>query len=204
MTVSPEGQTRSQMIMSLQQMHTIRRMTQQDIEAVVHIERRVQSHPWTEGNFFDALKAGYEAWVVCHGNEVVAFSLQLMAPDVAHLLLIGVAPDWQGRGIGAGLLAWGEERLLAQKLDSQVLEVRPSNTRAIAFYHRWGYEQIGVRKGYYPDGAVIAKMPGSCRKPWYPDGYGLFFSFCRRPARGASGQCYGQPAPTSLVARERD
>ncbi len=151
-TVSPEGQTRSQVIMSLQQMHTIRRMTQQDIEAVVHIERRVQSHPWTEGNFFDALKAGYEAWVVCHGNEVVAFSLQLMAPDVAHLLLIGVAPDWQGRGIGASLLAWGEERLLAQKLDSQVLEVRPSNTRAIAFYHRWGYEQIGVRKGYYPDG----------------------------------------------------
>ncbi|MGX9937993.1 tRNA (adenosine(37)-N6)-threonylcarbamoyltransferase complex dimerization subunit type 1 TsaB [Advenella kashmirensis] len=150
--VSPESQARSQVIRALQQTHAIRRMTQQDIDAVVDIERRVQSHPWTEGNFFDALKAGYEAWVVCHGSEVVAFSLQLMAPDVAHLLLIGVAPDWQGKGIGAGLLAWGEERLLLQPLESQVLEVRPSNTRAIAFYHRWGYEQIGVRKGYYPDG----------------------------------------------------
>ena len=150
--VSPENQARSQVIRALQQTHAIRRMTQQDIDAVVDIERRVQSHPWTEGNFFDALKAGYEAWVVCHGSEVVAFSLQLMAPDVAHLLLIGVAPDWQGKGIGAGLLAWGEERLLLQPLESQVLEVRPSNTRAIAFYHRWGYQQIGVRKGYYPDG----------------------------------------------------
>lgn len=150
--VSPESQARSQVIGVLQQKYAIRPMTQQDIVAVVDIERRVQSHPWTEGNFFDALKAGYEAWVVCHGSEVVAFSLQLMAPDVAHLLLIGVAPDWQGKGIGAGLLAWGEQRLLLQQLESQVLEVRPSNTGAIAFYRRWGYEQIGVRKGYYPDG----------------------------------------------------
>lgn len=150
--VSPESQARSQVIRAVQQTYAIRRMTQQDIDAVVDIERRVQSHPWTEGNFFDALKAGYEAWVVCNESEVVAFSLQLMAPDVAHLLLIGVAPDWQGKGIGVGLLAWGEERLLLQQLESQVLEVRPSNTRAIAFYHRWGYEQIGVRKGYYPDG----------------------------------------------------
>ncbi|MGO3125607.1 MAG: tRNA (adenosine(37)-N6)-threonylcarbamoyltransferase complex dimerization subunit type 1 TsaB [Advenella sp.] len=150
--VSPESQARSRVIRALQQAHTIRRMTQQDIDAVVEIERRVQSHPWTEGNFFDALKAGYEAWVVCHGDEIVGFSLQLMAPDVAHLLLIGVAPDWQSKGIGAGLLAWSEERLLLQQLESQVLEVRPSNAGAIAFYHRWGYEQIGVRKGYYPDG----------------------------------------------------
>ncbi len=151
-TLSQAARTRSQAIDSLQQRHLIRRMTNQDVEAVVSIERRVQSHPWTEGNFRDALKAGYEAWVVCHDDEVVAFSLQLLAPDVSHLLLIGVRPDWQGKGVGAGLLAWGEARLLDQKLDTQVLEVRPSNTSAIAFYRRWGYEQIGVRKGYYPDG----------------------------------------------------
>ena len=150
--VSPESRARSQAISTLQQTHTIRPMTQEDIDAVVDIERRVQSHPWTEGNFRDALKAGYDAWVVCHADQIVAFSLQLMAPDVAHLLLIGVRPDWQSKGIGGGLLAWGEERLLQQQLDSQLLEVRPSNTGAIAFYRRWGYEQIGVRKGYYPDG----------------------------------------------------
>ena len=151
-TLSQAGRERSQAIDALQLHHSVRRMTNDDIEAVVHIERGVQSHPWTEGNFRDALKAGYEAWVVCHGDELVAFSLQLMAPDVSHLLLIGVRPDWQGKGVGAGLLAWGEARLLQQKLDTQVLEVRPSNTAAIAFYRRRGYEQIGVRKGYYPDG----------------------------------------------------
>jgi len=149
---TPESLARSQAILTLQQTYTVRHMTPEDIDAVVDIERRVQSHPWTEGNFRDALNAGYEAWVVCHAEQVVAFSLQLMAPDVAHLLLIGVTPAWQSKGIGAGLLAWGEERLLLKQLDSQLLEVRPSNTGAIAFYHRWGYEQIGVRKGYYPDG----------------------------------------------------
>jgi len=151
-TGSPAARTRRHCIETLQQTHQIRPMTEADIDAVVRIECAVQSLPWTVGNFRDALKAGYEAWVVCHGQQVIAFSLQLMAPDVAHLLLIGVRPDWQGNGIGTGLLAWGENQLLQRQLQAQVLEVRPSNTGAIAFYRRWGYEQIGVRKGYYPAG----------------------------------------------------
>lgn len=149
---SPAGRMRRHCIETLQQTHLIRPMTEEDIDAVVRIECAVQSLPWTAGNFRDALKAGYEAWVVCQGQQVIAFSLQLMAPDVAHLLLIGVRPDRQGNGVGTGLLAWGENQLLQRDLQAQVLEVRPSNTGAIAFYRRWGYEQIGVRKGYYPAG----------------------------------------------------
>ena len=149
---SPAARMRRHCIETLQQTHLIRPMTEEDIDVVVRIECAVQSLPWTAGNFRDALKAGYEAWVVCHGQQVIAFSLQLMAPDVAHLLLIGVRPESQGNGVGTGLLAWGENQLLQRDLQAQVLEVRPSNTGAIAFYRRWGYEQIGVRKGYYPAG----------------------------------------------------
>lgn len=149
---SNQLKARQQAMQVLHSAHTVRLMTNEDIDAVVRIECAVQSHPWTAGNFRDSLKAGYEGWVVCHAQEIIAFSLQMMAPDVSHLLLIGVRPDWQDKGVGAGLLAWGEERVRACGLDMQVLEVRPSNTRAIAFYQRWGYEQIGVRKGYYPAG----------------------------------------------------
>lgn len=149
---SSAGRMRRHSIEALQLTHLIRPMTEEDIDAVVRIECAVQSLPWTAGNFRDALKAGYEAWVVCQGQQAIAFSLQLMAPDVAHLLLIGVRPDSQGNGVGTGLLAWGENQLLQRGLQAQVLEVRPSNTGAIAFYRRWGYEQIGVRKGYYPAG----------------------------------------------------
>ncbi len=151
-TTSEQGAARHAAITHLQTNCVIRPMCEEDIEAVVRIECAVQSHPWTVGNFRDALKAGYEAWVVCHEQQIIAFSLQMMAPDVSHLLLIGVLPEWQKRGLGAGLLAWGETRVLACGLQTQVLEVRPSNTGAVSFYQRWGYEQIGVRKGYYPAG----------------------------------------------------
>ncbi len=149
---SEQGAARHAAIIHLQTNCVIRPMCEEDIEAVVRIECAVQSHPWTVGNFRDALNAGYEAWVVCHEQQIIAFSLQMMAPDVSHLLLIGVLPEWQKRGLGAGLLAWGETRVLACGLQTQVLEVRPSNTGAVAFYQRWGYKQIGVRKGYYPAG----------------------------------------------------
>lgn len=132
--------------------YTVARMSSEDIDSVVDIERKVQSHPWTAGNFRDSLAAGYPAWVVRADGEIIAFSLQLFAPDVSHLLLIGVLPKWQGKGVGAGLLAWGESCLRDSGLDMQMLEVRPSNERAIAFYRKHGYAQIGVRKGYYPAG----------------------------------------------------
>jgi tRNA threonylcarbamoyladenosine biosynthesis protein TsaB len=127
-------------------------MTLVHLDAVFHIEQAVQSFPWTRENFFDALHAGYGAWVARQGNKIVGFCLVMFAPDVAHLLLIAVAPEAQRKGVGAVLLHQSERESLEHGVDSLILEVRPSNRKALAFYRRHGFISLSVRKGYYPVG----------------------------------------------------
>lgn len=129
---------------------TVRSMTETDVDEVAAIEQSVQSFPWTAGNFQDALRAGYGGWVACQGGRIQGFSLVMFAPDVAHLLLIAVRPDAQRMGVGHRLLRHCEGQSLARGLPALILEVRPSNSQALAFYRNRGFSEIGKRKDYYP------------------------------------------------------
>jgi tRNA threonylcarbamoyladenosine biosynthesis protein TsaB len=127
-------------------------LTQAYLDDVVAIEQSVQAFPWTKGNFADALEAGYGAWVARNGGKTVGFCVVMFAPDVAHLLLIATAPDEQRKGVGKLLLRQVERESLARNLTTVILEVRPSNQKALAFYGHRGFKQLSVRKGYYPNG----------------------------------------------------
>ncbi len=126
------------------------RMLAQDLDEVVRVEADVYTHPWTKGNFADALAAGNHAWVVREDGELVAYCIVMMAPDDAHLLNISVAARAQHRGVGRELLEWVAEQARAMSVPSVLLEVRVSNARALQMYERAGYRRIGVRRGYYP------------------------------------------------------
>lgn len=128
----------------------LRPMGPADIAEVAAIEAAVQAFPWTAGNFSDGLKAGYSAWVAHRQGRVVGFSMTLFAPDIAHLLVLGVAPDAQREGVGTALMRQCEKEALQRSLPGIMLEVRPSNTNALAFYWRHGFQKLGVRKDYYP------------------------------------------------------
>ncbi len=121
-----------------------------DLDEVVELESSVYSHPWTRGNFADALAAGNSAWVVRQDGVLLGYCVLMMAPDDAHLLNISVAAPAQGLGIGRGLLDWVDAQAAAHGLPSVLLEVRISNTRAIKIYERAGYVRIGMRRAYYP------------------------------------------------------
>ncbi|HEY9280814.1 MAG TPA: ribosomal protein S18-alanine N-acetyltransferase, partial [Eoetvoesiella sp.] len=127
-------------------------MTLDCLDAVTAIEQSVQSFPWTKGNFYDALQAGYGAWVAREGDKIVGFCVVMFAPDVAHLLLIAVAPDEQRKGVGKQLLRQAECESISRHLPQVILEVRPSNQKAVAFYRHRGFKQLSTRKGYYPNG----------------------------------------------------
>lgn len=126
-------------------------MINDDLPEVEAVERDVYQHPWTMGNFIDSLASGYETRVVRNGAGVlVGYFLLLLAPDDAHLLNITVRRAFQGRGIGRLLL---DQACLVGRLKSVtaiLLEVRPSNPHALAVYRHVGFQQIGLRKGYYP------------------------------------------------------
>ncbi len=128
------------------------RMTAADLPEVVELERQVQSFPWTPRNFADALEAGYEAWCLRAGDRLVGFCVAMMAPDVAHVLVIAVARDEQRRGHGVLLLEQVAICARTRSIEAILLEVRRSNESARAFYEAQGFETIGTRRDYYPFG----------------------------------------------------
>ncbi|GAB1233253.1 ribosomal protein S18-alanine N-acetyltransferase [Ferrigenium sp. UT4] len=128
----------------------LRDMRATDLDAVVAIERAVHAHPWTRGNFDDALRSGYQCMVAETEQGMLGYAVMLLGPDEAELLDIAVAADRQRQGWGGRLL--GGMLILARRhgMRRAVLEVRVSNTPAIAMYRRQGFVEIGLRRDYYP------------------------------------------------------
>jgi tRNA threonylcarbamoyladenosine biosynthesis protein TsaB len=140
-------------------------MRAEHLDDVAAIESQVQEFPWSRGNFADGLHAGYGAWVARQAGRTVGFCMVMFAPDVAHVLVIAVAPDGQRRGIGTLLLQRCEIEARSRGLPALILEVRPSNANALQFYKNQGFELLATRKDYYPaaggrreDACVMQKM----------------------------------------------
>ena len=129
----------------------LRPMVVGDVDEVHALECSVFPHPWSRGNFMDSLASGYDAWVLREpAGALAGYFLLMYALDEAHLLDVAVAATLHGHGLGRYLLDRIAARSRAQRMASILLEVRPSNTRALDVYRRYGYEEIGRRKGYYP------------------------------------------------------
>ena len=142
---------------------SVRPMREGDLDAVLDIELRAYPFPWTRGIFQDCLRANYPAWVLHRDGAMIGYGMLSLAADEAHVLNVCAAPEEQGRGHGRRLL-----RVLLQQAHTRgaqrvFLEVRPSNTGAIALYHAEGFNEIGRRPRYYPakggreDAIVMAK-----------------------------------------------
>lgn len=129
----------------------LRDMAEADLDAVLAIEQQVHSHPWTRGNFSDALKSGYLCKVYETGDgAMLGYAILMPGVDEAELLDIAIAAPHQQRGWGRKLL--DEMFVLARRrnLQRMVLEVRASNLPAINLYRKAGFADIGLRREYYP------------------------------------------------------
>lgn len=122
-----------------------------DVDEVHALECSVFPHPWSRANFADSLAAGYDAWLLRdpHG-KLAGYFLLMYALDEAHLLDVAVAGERHGTGLGRYLLDTLCARARAMGAGSVLLEVRPTNERALAVYKRFGFAEIGRRKAYYP------------------------------------------------------
>ena len=131
--------------------HRIVAMTEDMLDTIVTIENVAFSHPWSRGNFADALRSGYHCQVLMQGDEVLGYFIAMQILDEVHLLNITISPIHQKQGLGKALLEilvhWSRYAAKAQWL---WLEVRESNTRARHLYERHGFTQVGARKKYYP------------------------------------------------------
>lgn len=135
---------------ALNPQYQFRPMAEADLDAIMEIEPHIYSHPWSRGNFSDSLVSGYSAWVLLDGAKIIGYALMMMVLDEAHLLNLSVAKAYQKQGLGRLLL----EHMIAiakkHAAANMFLEVRPSNISAIALYENIGFNEMAVRRGYYP------------------------------------------------------
>jgi ribosomal-protein-alanine acetyltransferase len=128
----------------------LRPMREADLQAVMAIERRAYEYPWSEGIFRDCLRIGYGCWVMEKDGMIQGYGVMSVAEGESHILNLCVQPQMQGQGLGRKLL----EHLLTQSrrlgVDTALLEVRPSNIRAIKLYRDMGFNEVGMRQDYYP------------------------------------------------------
>lgn len=71
--------------------------------------------------------------------------------EEAHITIIAVDPHYQRQGLGQAMLYALMEAAHQRQLERATLEVRVSNTAAIALYEKFGFQKAGHRRGYYPD-----------------------------------------------------
>ena len=122
-----------------------------DVDEVFALETSVYPHPWSRGNFIDSLASGYNSWTLRDdAGSLVGYFLLMPIVDEAHLLNVAVAQPRQREGLGLYLLDKVCACARGLAMDSILLEVRPSNLRALKVYERYGFSEIGRRKAYYP------------------------------------------------------
>ena len=127
----------------------IRAMRGSDVADVVAIERAAYQFPWSDGIFRDCLRVGYVCRVVTIARQVMAYGVMSFGAGEAHILNLCVDEAHRNRGMGKRLLGALIERAIAAGMHEAFLEVRPSNTAAIRLYLTLGFEQVGMRRGYY-------------------------------------------------------
>jgi len=127
----------------------IRPMTEADVAEVFAIERASYQFPWSEGIFRDCLRVGYVCRVLSLGSQIIGYGVMSVGAGEAHILNLCVSDRHRCRGLGRRMLGYLLERGTAAGMSEAFLEVRPSNTAAIRLYQAIGFEQVGMRRGYY-------------------------------------------------------
>ena len=136
----------------------LRRMRWWDIPGVILLEHAAfPEDAWSVGMFWSELaEAATRYYLVAElygpadeDPDLIGYAGLLAGVGEAEVLTIAVAPAHEGRGLGAVLLTELMREAARRDCDDVVLEVRVDNDRAQQLYHRFGFEGVGVRKGYY-------------------------------------------------------
>lgn len=139
----------------------IRRMTLQDIPAVVEIENQCFSLPWSEKSFEDSLSREDTIFLVCEEEVITGYMGIYISFDEASVTNVAVAPGFRKKGYGEALVVAAKEAAKSVGAESIFLEVRQSNEPALSLYKKLGFEELGIRKNFYEhpvEDAIIMKV----------------------------------------------
>lgn len=125
-------------------------MREDHVAQVAALEKLCFSDPWSEASIRSELHNPLSTWLVSEeGGAVTGYIGAQSVPPEADVMNLAVAPDSRRRGVGTLLLGAMTELLHSRGIEALFLEVRPSNSAAIALYERHGFVQVGRRPKYY-------------------------------------------------------
>jgi ribosomal-protein-alanine N-acetyltransferase len=140
-----------------------RLFSKNDLPQLITLENLTQQFPWKEDAFTQCFNSDYLGWVLEQDDQTIGFIILTFKIGECHILNLAIHPNFQRRGLGNHLLLATLKTIKQKGANIAFLEVRRSNLSAIALYHKLGFVEIGVRKGYYPahknreDAIVYAK-----------------------------------------------
>jgi ribosomal-protein-alanine N-acetyltransferase len=129
----------------------VRKMRAEDVDAVVAIETESFSSPWRRETFLELIdRPTAELLVMEHIVEgVIGYAVLWCILDQGELANVAIAPRMRGLGLGRALLGRVLDVGRERGVETVFLEVRESNARALGLYQRFGFAEVGHRRGYY-------------------------------------------------------
>ena len=127
-------------------------MNADHLEELEKLERICFSRPWSRKMLAEELENQCAAFLVAQDSitqQVMGYAGLLVMADEGYITHVAVFPEFRRQGVAAKLIAVFENFARGNKLAFLTLEVRPSNTAAIALYKGFGFEEVGRRKNYY-------------------------------------------------------
>ncbi|MBN2796488.1 MAG: ribosomal protein S18-alanine N-acetyltransferase [Clostridia bacterium] len=131
----------------------IRKMSLEDLNQVLVLEKACFHVPWTEEAFVSELTSNLLAhYIVLELDEkIVGYGGVWYIVDEGHITNVAIHPDYRQRGLGKMLVQAMIEDASKASIRQMTLEVRASNASAIGLYEKMGFESVGVRPKYYSD-----------------------------------------------------
>ena len=129
---------------------TIESMTVDDISQVAEIERQIFSIPWSEKSFKDSMESDNTIYIVAkEDNNVAGYAGMYLSFEEGNITNVAVNPSSRRKGIGEKIVRDILNRAYEKGVRDVFLEVRETNSAAIALYEKIGFKEEGIRKNFY-------------------------------------------------------
>ncbi|MDF1892503.1 ribosomal protein S18-alanine N-acetyltransferase [Rahnella contaminans] len=145
-------------------MNNISILTPADLPRALEIEQASHAFPWTEKTLASNQGERYLNLKIMRNDVMAGFAITQIVLDEATLFNIAIDPAFQRQGLGRALLEDVIQQIEKKDVFTLWLEVRASNARAIALYESLGFNEVSIRRNYYPaaqgrEDAIMMALP---------------------------------------------